>query len=99
MTDLRRAAEMALNVLENESPRRSVEQYLLEQHAITFLKKALAQPEQDKRKWIELTRKEIRRAEDMHLRACHSQWEAWTEGVQDFARAIQAKLKEKNYGL
>lgn len=88
MTDLRKAAEKALYALENESTFLAVEQYLLEQHAITFLKKALAQPEEDKRKWVGLTDKEI---------------DTWNivghESLREFVRAIEAKLKEKNYGF
>ena len=91
MTDLRKAAEQALYVWENESPRQSVEKYLLEQHAITFLKKALAQPEQDKRKWIGLTGKE--------KAAIFMQAEFNDLTEMQMYEIVEAKLKEKNYGL
>jgi hypothetical protein len=32
----------------------------------------------------------------LHLYAVKGQVEAWIEGVDDFAQAIEAKLKEKN---
>ena len=47
MTDLRKAAEMALLALDHTA-RSAVEQYVIEQQVVTFLKQALAQPEQEK---------------------------------------------------
>jgi hypothetical protein len=97
MTDLRKAAEKALYALENESTFLAVEQYLLEQHAITFLKKALAQPEEDKRKWVGLTDDEIQTQWNI---ACQDTEvnPGWKRHIR-FAKAIEAGLKEKNYGL
>ena len=45
MTDLRKAAEMALVALDHTA-RSAVEQYVIEQQVVTFLKQALAQHEQ-----------------------------------------------------
>ncbi len=91
MTDLRKAAEKALYALENTATRRAVEQYLLEQHAITFLKQALAQPEQDKRKWIGLT------GDEKAAIFMQAEFNDLTE--MQMYEIVEAKLKEKNYGL
>jgi hypothetical protein len=90
--------------------------------AITAIKEALAQPEQEpvistwvlrevyfdedgeptmhrsppQRTWVGLTDDERDHLTGLHLYAVKGQVEAWIEGVDDFAQAIEAKLKEKN---
>lgn len=46
--------------------------------------------------WVGLTEDERDHLEGLHLYAVRGQVEAWIEGVDDFAQAIEAKLKEKN---
>ncbi len=48
------------------------------------------------RTWVGLTEDERDHLAGLHLYAVRGQVEAWIEGVDDFARAIEAKLKEKN---
>ena len=48
------------------------------------------------RTWVGLTEDERDHLEGLHLYAVRGQVEAWIEGVDDFAKAIEAKLKEKN---
>ena len=48
------------------------------------------------RTWVGLTEDERDHLEGLHLYAVRGQVEAWIEGVDDFAQAIEAKLKEKN---
>ena len=80
MTDLRKAAEMALEALEQGYSSRLWPIQSI--NAIQALREALAQPE---REWVNLTEKEI-------VEATH-----FVSGVYDRARAIEAKLKEKNH--
>ena len=119
MTELRKAAERALEALEAHA-----DIGIKSDKQIEALRQALAQPEQEpvawvlhrelfwsseyavisedgdnaiplytappKKKWVGLTDKEITKAGDLDL---DSTW-----GWYDFARAIEAKLKEKNNG-
>ena len=99
MSDLRKAAVQALASLEsvgmpNQNARESME----------ALRQALAQPEQDpvdlarvgevgvwgyEREWVGLT--------DEDLKPLCDEWKIIFGGyVNDFAKAIEAKLKEKN---
>ena len=48
------------------------------------------------RLWVGLTGDERDHLEGLHLYAVRGQVEAWIEGVDDFAKAIEAKLKQKN---
>jgi hypothetical protein len=48
------------------------------------------------RTWVGLTEDERDHLAGLHLYAVKGQVEAWIEGVDDFAQAIEAKLKEKN---
>jgi len=73
MTDLRKAAEQALEALEA-----NLGKWRAKTPAIEALRQALAQPE-----WIGLTEVDIHEAMD-------------AEDEFDFARAIEAKVKEKN---
>ena len=45
--------------------------------------------------WVGLTEEDIDDAE-IHLTSCRNNHESWIEGIQEFAQAIEAKLKEKN---
>jgi len=47
--------------------------------------------------WVALTEEDIDDAE-IHLASCRNNHESWIEGIQEFAQAIEAKLKEKNNG-
>jgi hypothetical protein len=47
------------------------------------------------RTWKGLTEEDIDDAE-IHLTSCRNNHESWIEGIQEFAQAIEAKLKEKN---
>ena len=47
------------------------------------------------RPWVGLTEEDIDDAE-IHLTSCRNNHESWIEGIQEFAQAIEAKLKEKN---
>ena len=48
------------------------------------------------REWVGLTEDERDHLTGLHLYAVKGQVEAWIEGVDDFAQAIEAKLKDKN---
>jgi len=48
------------------------------------------------RTWVGLTEDERDHLTGLHLYAVRGQVEAWIEGVDDFAQAIEAKLKDKN---
>ena len=48
-----------------------------------------------KHEWVGLTEEDIDDAE-IHLTSCRNNHESWIEGIQEFAKAIEAKLKEKN---
>ena len=54
-----------------------------------------AQPQP--RTWVGLTEEDIDDAE-IHLTSCRNNHESWIEGIQEFSQAIEAKLKEKNFG-
>ena len=94
MTDLRKAAEMALEALlqtKLEDVLVEVEPNVWEYKgtvAIQALRQALAKP---KRKWVGLTDYEI----ESELTKEFGQW--WSRHVS-VCRAIEAKLKEKNNG-
>ena len=113
MTDLRKAAEMALDVLE----RASDAGYSIEcEEAIVALRQALAQPEQEPVVWIRLIdwnlldreregyiplyaappkREWVGLTEDEAIELLPvGDWEI--ESTLDFARAIEAKIREKN---
>jgi hypothetical protein len=47
------------------------------------------------RTWVGLTEEDIDAAE-IHLTSCRNNHESWIEGIQEFANALDAKLKEKN---
>ena len=93
MTDLRKAAEMALEALEQTPTVNKLfdsESYEKQKDAIDALRQALAQPEQ-KREWVGLTDEELKPL-------CH-EWQIIYGGyVRPFAETIEAKLKEKNGG-
>jgi hypothetical protein len=46
------------------------------------------------REWVELTEEETQTLYDRH--AVYQEYDAWESGWFDFAKAIEAKLKEKN---
>ena len=48
------------------------------------------------RTWVGLTEEDIDDAE-IHLTSCRNNHESWIEGIQEFAQAIEAKLKDKNH--
>lgn len=82
--NLRKAAEMALECLEFHWDREETDWEAHPDHVVEAkraLRQALAQPE---REWVNLTEKEI-------VEATH-----FVRGVYDSARAIEAKLKQKN---
>jgi len=84
MTDLRKAAEMALGCLEFHWDHEETDWEAHPDHVVEAkraLREALAEP---KREWVNLTEKEI-------VEATH-----FVRGVYDSARAIEAKLKQKN---
>ena len=89
MTDLRKAAEMALEAL-NDDPKMLGDWLDNLKTAREALRQALAQPEQ-KREWVGLT--------DDELKALCDEWQIIYGGyVRPFAETIEAKLKEKNGG-
>ena len=117
------ALKLALEALGSTWTDVGTKQYEIEEEAITAIKEALAQPEQEpvrimgfnckcgrrmevsaeqgvipapERTWVGLTEDERDHLEGLHLYAVRGQVEAWIEGVDDFAKAIEAKLKEKN---
>ena len=82
--NLRKAAEMALECLEFHWDKEETDWEAHPDHVVQAkraLRQALAQPE---REWVNLTEKEI-------VEATH-----FVRGVYDSARAIEAKLKQKN---
>ena len=82
--NLRKAAEMALECLEFHWDKEETDWEAHPDHVVEAkraLRQALAQPE---REWVNLTEKEI-------VEATH-----FVRGVYDSARAIEAKLKQKN---
>jgi lipoate-protein ligase A len=81
MTELRKAAEEALEALE---------EHWEEHEAIDALRQALAQTEQ-KKEWVGLTEDEVWELVNQSL---SKKWGFLDE--QAFAKAIEAKLKEKN---
>ena len=82
MTDLRKAAEQAIEAIMNGGAK--------EQAAAVYeLRQALAQP---KREWVGLTDEELEPLCDLWKVSYGSVY------VDEFARAIEAKLKEKNSG-
>ena len=82
MSDLRKAAEMALEAL-NDDPKMLGDWLDNLKTAREALRQALAQPEQ-KREWVEITYDEV------------YEFVCTTDSYINFARAIEAKLKEKN---
>ena len=64
-----------------------------EEEAQMWLKKLRTAPR--KEEWVGLTEEDIDDAE-IHLTSCRNNHESWIEGIQEFAKAIEAKLKEKN---
>ena len=84
MTDLRRAAEIALDCLDYhwDNPDSELEQWPYVVKAKQALRKALAQPNKE---WVGLTDEDM---EDLFL----------SEDGVCFARYIEVKLKEKNSG-
>ena len=46
------------------------------------------------KEWVSLTDEEVDQAADSHLICCNFNGETWIEGHRNFARAIEAKLKE-----
>jgi hypothetical protein len=89
MSDLRKAAEMALEALDyhfdNEDDYLNWK-YPLVLEAKQALRQALAQPE-----WVGLTDEEIYDYADKFLYQHGSNY-----GIRSFGKAIEAKLKEKN---
>ena len=86
MSDLRKAAEQALEALEwiNRVNAMDYEYQRKAQEPIQALRQALAQPE-----WVGLM--------DEDLKPLCDEWRIMYGGyVDDFAKAIEAKLKEKN---
>ena len=113
MSDLRKAAELALEALEQTPTVNKLfdsESYEKQKHAIDALRQALAQPEQEpvvgmfeeklpdqnpppwsrsyrlKREWVGITYDEV------------YEFVCTTDSYINFARAIEAKLKERNGG-
>ena len=126
MSDLRKAAEMALITLEEKLAVLEPTKYA---ETIEALRQALAQPEQErvieitrqfvgvkedgserwveteyrtttKNEWVELTDEEawgVYRTHGLSFhRPNHVEEYEWALCMRDFARAIEAKLKEKN---
>ena len=85
MTDLRKAAEMGLEALEA-----NLGKWAAKTPAIKALRQALAQTEQ-KKEWVGLTEDEVWELVNQSL---SKKWGFLDE--QAFAKAIEAKLKEKN---
>jgi hypothetical protein len=121
MTDLRKAAELALDALEilskNELPKKGAVKAELDEVLIPILRQALAESEQKplvwmnkyghvasfqneeykdplytappKREWVGLT--------DEEIKSICNEWKIMYGGyVDNFAKFIEAKLKEKN---
>ena len=88
MTDLCKAAEMALEALEQTPTANKLfdpESYEKQKDAIDALRQALAQAEQERR-WVGITYDEV------------YEFVCTTDSYINLARAIEAKLKEKNGG-
>jgi hypothetical protein len=85
---LRKAAEMALEALETYWMGENAGKNGF--NAIQALRQALAQPEQE-RKWVGLTDADI-------AQTMHGSVEGSNMLPYQFARVIEAKLKEKNNG-
>jgi len=51
--------------------------------------------EQPKREWVGLTENEIDRLNHVHVDGCHCSFGS-VEGLEEFAKALEAKLREKN---
>ena len=83
MTDLRKAAEMALEVFDGPVLKDATEHAMRLRKACDLLRQALAQPEQ-KREWVGVTYDEV------------YEFVCTTDSYINFAKAIEAKLKEKN---
>ena len=87
------ALKLALEALEKDpAPLNAIN------NAKCFLYSALEQPE---RKWVGLTDEEIEKLGDKHLVNIQEyigfgEYFSFVDGETDFARAIEAKLKEKN---
>ena len=92
MRDLRKASEMALEALEIATTYLPVKTATLNEveKAMQALRQALAQP---KREWVGLTDEEIGT-----LTVFDGLHHVETPLLADFARAVEAKLKEKNSG-
>ena len=60
-----------------------------------FCEDCFPDKERPQRTWVGLTEEDIDDAE-IHLTSCRNNHESWIEGIQEFAQAIEAKLKEKN---
>ena len=84
MTDLRKAAEMALDALENHTAIKHPQQIQYRDDAIEALRQALAQP---KRAWVPLTDADLKEAK----KACHGEGPSYR-----FAYWVEAICKEKN---
>jgi hypothetical protein len=85
MTDLRKAAEMALEALESLDCGDTYKTH----NAASALRQALSTPEKPDT-WVGLTEEEF----DQTVPYCHNEFDL--NDFKDFARAIEAKLKEKN---
>jgi hypothetical protein len=97
MTDLRKAAEMALEAFDyhfdNEDDYLNWK-YPLVLEAKQALRQALAQP---KSEWVGLTDDEIAKADCVAMDYIGAgEYGLAEETIFDFAKAIEAKLKEKN---
>ena len=88
MSDLRAAAQQALEALEQAHPKPYNEDVRAHVEAITALKAALEQPE-PRREWVSLT-------DDERVDILFPLTAAGASDI-DCARAIEAALKEKNH--
>jgi hypothetical protein len=101
MNDLRKAAEMALDALEDIFGKEKKDV-----GAIQALRQALAQPEQrpanfyllpPQREWVGLTDEEIAKADCVAMDyVSGGEYGVAEETITEFARAIEQVLKEKN---
>jgi hypothetical protein len=99
MSDIRKAAEMALEALnyhfDNEDDYLNWK-YPLVLEAKQALRKALAQAKR-KREWVGLTDEEIAKADCVAMDYVGAgDYGLVEETIVDFAKAIEAKLKDKN---
>jgi len=90
MTDLRKAAEMALEALESF---RFAQNPIVPQ-SIYVLRQALAQPEQEHKPWVSLTEEESSDIYNAH----HNTYGECITSAYDLVLDVEAKLKEKNGG-